>query len=430
MKLYRDMTAEELKEEQALLTEKYQEFKERKVSLNMARGKPCSAQLDLSMGMMDVLDSKSALKSEDGTDCRNYGVLDGIPEAKKLMGDMMGVPAENVIVYGNSSLNVMYDAVSRAYTHGIMGNTPWCRLDKVKFLCPVPGYDRHFAITAYFGFELINIPTDENGPDMDMVEELVNHDASVKGIWCVPKYSNPTGIVYSDEVVRRFAALKPAAPDFRIFWDNAYGIHHLYEDDQPQILEILSECEKAGNPDMVYEFCSTSKITFPGSGISAMISSAANLADVKNQMKNQTIGHDKINELRHVRFFGDINGMHAHMMKHAAILRPKFEKVLEILDKELGSIGIGSWTRPKGGYFISFEAPEGCAKKIVACCKDAGVVMTGAGATYPYGKDPKDSNIRIAPSFPPMDELAEAMNLFTVVVKLVAIEKLLQEKEA
>ena len=344
------------------------------------------------------------MKSEDGTDCRNYGVLDGIPEAKKLMADIMGTTPEHVIIYGNASLNIMYDQVSRAYTHGLLGNTPWCKLDKVKFLCPVPGYDRHFAITEHFGIEMINIPMSENGPDMDMIEKYVNNDESVKGIWCVPKYSNPQGYTYSDETVKRFAALKPAAKDFRIFWDNAYVIHHLYEDKQDEILDIISECEKAGNPDMVFEFASTSKVSFPGSGMAALASSEANVADIKKQLTIQTIGHDKINQLRHVRYFKNLEGVKAHMMKHAAQMRPKFEATLKVLKEELTGLGIGTWSEPRGGYFISFDAMEGCAKAIVAKCKDAGVVLTNAGATFPYGKDPKDSNIRIAPSFPTPEE--------------------------
>ena len=322
----------------------------------------------------------------------------------------------------------MYDTVARAMIHGIMGHTPWCRLDKVKFLCPVPGYDRHFAITESFGIEMINIPMTVTGPDMDMVEELVQKDPAVKGIWCVPKYSNPQGITYSEETVRRFAALKPAAEDFRIFWDNAYCVHHLYDDKQDEIPEILSECVKAGNPDMVFEFCSTSKISFPGSGISCIATSENNLKDIKKQMTIQTIGHDKLNQLRHVRFFKDIDGIKAHMQKHAAILRPKFEAVLDILERELGGLEIGSWVRPNGGYFISFDALEGCAKAIVAKCKEAGVVMTGAGATYPYHNDPKDSNIRIAPSFPTPEDLAAAAELFVLCVKLVSVEKLLETK--
>ncbi|MBQ3796344.1 MAG: aminotransferase [Butyrivibrio sp.] len=425
MKKYVEMNKQELNEELVKLKAEYKKYQEMSLSLNMARGKPCIEQLDLSMGLMDALNSEADLSCEDGTDCRNYGVLTGIDEAKVLIGAMMENKPENIIIYGNSSLNVMYDTVSRAYTHGIMGNTPWCKLDKIKFLCPVPGYDRHFAITEYFGIEMINVDMTPEGPDMDQVEALVSSDEAIKGIWCVPKYSNPQGYSYSDETVRRFARLRPAAKDFRIFWDNAYGIHHLYDDDQDYLIEILAECKKAGNPDMVYKFASTSKITFPGSGIAALATSLNNLDDITAQLTNQTIGHDKVNQLRHVRFFKDIEGMKAHMRKHADIIRPKFEAVLEILDRDLTPCGIGEWTKPKGGYFISFDAPEGCAKDIVDKAKKAGVTMTGAGATYPYKKDPHDSNIRIAPTYPSLSDLRTAMDIFTVCVRLSAVSKLL-----
>ena len=425
---YNDMSKEELLALKESLNKEYAEAKAKGLSLDMSRGKPAAKQLDISLGLLDTINSSSDLKSEDGTDCRNYGVLDGIPEAKKLMADMMGTTPDHVIVYGNASLNIMYDQISRAYTHGILGNTPWCKLDKVKFLCPVPGYDRHFAITERFGIEMINIPMSESGPDMGMVEEYVSKDASVKGIWCVPKYSNPQGYTYSEETVKRMAALKPAAEDFRIFWDNAYVIHDLYDDNKDEIADIISECEKAGNPDMVFEFASTSKVSFPGSGIAALATSANNIADIKKQLTIQTIGHDKLNQLRHVRFFKDINGLKEHMRKHAEFIRPKFEAVESVLEEELGGLGIGSWTEPKGGYFISFDAMDGCAKAIVAKCKEAGVKLTGAGATFPYGKDPKDSNIRIAPSFPTPDEMKQAADLFVLCVKLVSVEKLLENK--
>ena len=422
---YNDMSKEELLALKESLNKEYAEAKSKGLALDMSRGKPSAKQLDVSLGLLDTINSSSDLKALDGTDCRNYGVLDGIPEAKKLMADMMGTTPDHVIVYGNASLNIMYDQISRAYTHGILGNTPWCKLDKVKFLCPVPGYDRHFAITERFGIEMINIPMSESGPDMGMVEEYVSKDASVKGIWCVPKYSNPQGYTYSEETVKRMAALKPAAEDFRIFWDNAYSVHHLYEDNQAQILNILDECEKAGNPDIVFQFCSTSKVSFPGAGIAAISASAANIADIKKRLTIQTIGHDKLNQLRHVKFFKNIDGLHEHMRKHAAILRPKFEMVLNTLDRELGGLGIGEWTKPHGGYFISFDSMEGCAKAIVAKAKEAGVVLTGAGATYPYGKDPKDSNIRIAPSFPTPEDLGKAAEVFVLCVKLTSVEKLL-----
>ena len=425
---YNDMSKEELLVLKESLNKEYAEAKAKGLALDMSRGKPSAKQLDVSLGLLDTINSSSDLKALDGTDCRNYGVLDGIPEAKKLMADMMGTTPDHVIVYGNASLNIMYDQISRAYTHGILGNTPWCKLDKVKFLCPVPGYDRHFAITERFGIEMINIPMSESGPDMGMVEEYVSKDASVKGIWCVPKYSNPQGYTYSEETVKRMAALKPAAEDFRIFWDNAYVIHDLYDDNKDEIADIISECEKAGNPDMVFEFASTSKVSFPGSGIAALATSANNIADIKKQLTIQTIGHDKLNQLRHVRFFKDINGLKEHMRKHAEFTRPKFEAVERVLEEELGGLGIGSWTEPKGGYFISFDAMDGCAKAIVAKCKEAGVKLTGAGATFPYGKDPKDSNIRIAPSFPTPEEMKQAADLFVLCVKLVSVEKLLENK--
>lgn len=425
MQAYKDLSVEELEELKRELEQKFEAVKGKKLKLDMSRGKPSAEQLNLSMGMMDVLKSDSDLICKEGVDCRNYGVLDGITEAKQLLADMMEVPKDNIVIFGNSSLNIMYDTIARSMTHGVMGSTPWMKLDKVKFLCPVPGYDRHFAITEHFGIEMVNIPMTPEGPDMDLVEKLVSEDASIKGIWCVPKYSNPQGLTYSDRTVHRFAWLKPAAEDFRIYWDNAYGIHHLYEDKHDYLLEIFMECKKAGSPDMVYKFASTSKISFPGSGISAIAASDANLVDIREQMKIQTIGHDKVNQLRHARFFKDISGMVQHMKKHADIMRPKFEVVLDTLEKELGGLEIGSWIAPRGGYFISFDAMEGCAKAIVAKAKEAGLVMTDAGATYPYGKDPKDSNIRIAPSYPTLEELKTAAEIFVLSVKLVSIEKLL-----
>lgn len=427
MKSYQEMSKEELLQEKESLEAAYKEYQKMDLSLNMARGKPSAEQLDMTMDMMEVLDAKTDMMAEDGTDVRNYGAMDGIPEAKKLMADMMGISPENVIVCGNASLTIMYDTVSRSMTHGVCGSTPWCKLDKVKFLCPVPGYDRHFAVTEHFGIEMINIPMTEEGPDMDMVEEYVNHDASVKGIWCVPKYSNPQGIVYSDETVRRFAALKPAAEDFRIFWDNSYIVHHLYEENQAELLEILSECEKAGNPDMVYEFVSTSKITFAGAGIAAMAASKKNLDFVRKSIAIQTIGYDKVNQYRHVKYFKDFDGIKAKMRQHADSMRPKFEMVEHILEEEIGGLGIGSWLNPLGGYFITFEALEGCASSIVQKAKEAGVVLTGAGAPFPYGKDPKDSIIRIAPSYPTTEELKQAAEVFVVCVKLASVEKLLAE---
>ena len=428
MKKYKDMSKDELLTLKAALLEEYKEEQAKGLSLNMARGKPAVEQLDMVMDILDVLDSKSAMVAENGIDVRNYGEMDGIPEAKKLMADMMGTKAENVLVFGNASLTIMYDTVSRSMTHGVCGSTPWCHLDKIKFLCPVPGYDRHFAITEYFGIEMINVPLPmtEDGPDMDMVEQYVNNDPSVKGIWCVPKYSNPQGYVYSDETVKRFAALKPAAEDFRIFWDNSYVVHHLYEDRQAELLDIISECEKAGNPDIVYEFASTSKVTFAGAGIAAMASSKKNLDFIRKSMTIQTIGYDKVNQYRHIKYFKDLDGIKAKMKQHADILRPKFEMVDEILTKELEGLGIGTWTKPLGGYFITFETLEGCATSVVKKAKEAGVVLTGAGAPFPYGTDPRDFVIRIAPSYPTLEELRQAAEVFVLCVKLASVEKLLE----
>ena len=430
MQSYLEKSREELLSLKAGLEEEFKTQEAKGHSFNMARGKPGASQLAISMPMLDVFNSKSDMNTLLGNDTRNYGDWDGIGECRRMMAAMMGFKKDNVIVCGNSSLNIMYDTVVRSMVKGVNGSVPWCKLDKVKFLCPVPGYDRHFKITQMFDIEMINIPLGEDGPDMDMVEEYVNNDAAVKGIWCVPKYSNPTGISYSDETVKRFANLKPKAEDFRIYWDNAYCIHHLYDDDQDEILNILEECEKAGNPDIVYMFASTSKISFPGSGVSAIATSLANMDYIKQFMTTQIIGHDKINQLRHVRFLKDMDSLKAHMKKHADILRPKFEAVLNILESGLAGLGIGTWTKPKGGYFISFESMPGCAKDIVAKCEQLGMVLTEAGATYPYGKDPQDSNIRIAPSFPTPEEMTEAAKLFVLCVKLASVEKLLAEKDA
>ena len=425
MKSYKELTREALEALKADLEKQYADAKAKGLKLDMSRGKPAKSQLDLANDMITVLDSDTDYTCEDGIDCRNYGGLEGITEARRLMADVMGVPADQVIVCGNASLNIMYDTIIRSMALGVMGETPWCKLDKVKFLCPAPGYDRHFAITEHFGIEMIPVAMTENGPDMDVVEEYVNNDPAVKGIWCVPKYSNPQGISYSDETVKRFAALKPAAKDFRIFWDNAYCIHHLYDDVQDEILDIISECEKAGNPDIVYQFASTSKVSFAGGGISAIAASKANLDNIKKSMTIQTIGYDKVNQLRHVKYFKDLDGIKAHMRKHADMMRPKFEAVVSCLESELGGLEIGSWIKPRGGYFITFESMEGCAKAIVAKCKEAGVVLTNAGACFPYGNDPKDSVIRIAPSFPTPEEMAQATELFVLCVKLVSVEKLL-----
>ncbi len=426
MKDYTSMTHDELLEEKARLEAEYRDLCALDLHLDMSRGKPSAEQLDLSRPMMDVLQSDTPLTDRKGTDLRNYGLLEGIDEAKELLAAMMRTKPENVVVYGNASLNIMFDTVCRAMTHGFQGSTPWCRLEKVKFLCPVPGYDRHFSITEYFGIEMINIPLHDDGPDMDLVEEYVNKDESVKGIWCVPVYANPTGAVYSEETIRRFANLKPAASDFRIFWDNAYCVHHLYPDRKAEVIDILAACEEAGNPDLVYEFCSTSKVTFAGGGISGVAASPRNKEDLLSRMKFQTIGFDKINELRHVKFLKDLEGVEAHMEKHAAIIRPKFELLLDRFAREIDGLGVGRWTNPSGGYFIAFFANEGCAKRIVELAKEAGVVMTGAGAPFPYKKDPQYSVIRIAPTLPPLAELDQACTVFLNCVKLASIEKRLE----
>ena len=425
LKPFGEMSKKKLMQEQEALEQTYQSFKARGLSLDMSRGKPSAQQLDLSMGILDMLDGRSIMKLSHGVDVRNYGVLDGLPEAKELMADLVDARPEQVIVLGSSSLNVMFDTVVRGMLVGFGGCKPWCKLPKIRFLCPVPGYDRHFAITEHFGIDMINIPMHEDGPDMDMIEKLVSADESIKGIWCVPKFSNPQGVVYSDEVCERFAHLKPAAKDFRVFWDNAYSVHYLY--DAVEIPNILELANKAGNPDMFFEFVSTSKITFSGGGLAAFVSSEANVFEMKQTMTVQTIGYDKVNMLRHAKFFKDKEAVLEHMRKHAEILRPKFEMVLSILDRDLGGRGAGKWGNPKGGYFITFEGLNGCAKRIVELAKGAGVVMTDAGAPFPYHKDPNDSMIRIAPSFPTLEALEQATNIFTVCVRLATIEKLLAE---
>ncbi len=427
MRPYGELEKEELLALKERLLLQYEEAKGKGLKLDMSRGKPAAEQLDMTMPMMDIFNRNFDMRDEQGVDVRNYGYLEGILGARRLLGSMLGVDPEHVIVFGTASLSVMYDTVSRSVTHGVMGSTPWCRLEKVKFLCPAPGYDRHFAITEHFGIEMITIPMKEDGPDMDLVEEYVK-DPAVKGIWCVPMYTNPLGITYSEEVCRRMADLNPAAEDFRIYWDNAYCVHHLYEDKQDTLPEILSMCRANGKEDMVLIFASTSKISFAGAGISCIAASLGNLEWVKKSMTIQIISHDKINQLRHVLYFKDLDGIKEHMKKHAAIMRPKFDLVLEVLEKELGGLGIGSWTKPLGGYFISFDSMDGCAKAIVEKCREAGVTMTGAGATYPYRKDPHDSNIRIAPSYPTLEELKITGELFVLCVKLVSVEKLLENK--
>ena len=425
MLAYSEMSKDELKKELEGLKKDYEEICKKNISLDMSRGKPGKEQLDLSMDMLDVLTSESDVHASNGIDCRNYGVLGGIPEAKKMMADIMGTTEDHVIIYGNASLNIMYDSISRAYSHGVLGCTPWCKLDKVKWLCPVPGYDRHFAITEYFGIEMINIPMNADGPDMDMIEKLVAEDDSIKGIWCVPKYSNPTGISYSDEVVKRMAALKPAAKDFRIIYDNAYCVHDLNEHGDT-LLNIFNELPKYQHEDMVIMVASTSKISFAGAGVSCIVASENNIVDIKKRLTIQSISQDKMNQLRHLNFFKDVAGLKAHMKKQAVLLKPKFDCVIEHLNNELGGKGIASWIEPNGGYFISLDVMPGCAKRIGELCKDAGVVLTTIGATYPYGIDPQDTNIRIAPSYPSVDELSKAAELLCICVQLACLEKLLK----
>ena len=422
MPRYAEMSKAELEAELAEVRARYGEMAARGLKLNMARGKPSAAQLELSLPMLDVLDSEADLAAEDGTDCRNYGVLDGIPEAKRLMAALLDDEPENVIVLGNASLTAMYDAMVRYLVFGALGSTPWGRLPEVKWLCPVPGYDRHFKVTESFGVEMINIPMTVDGPDMDMVEELIR-DPAVKGMWNVPKYANPEGVVYSEDTIRRLAAMKPAAPDFMLMWDNAYCIHE-FDGDFVPFPDIISLCAQYGNADMVYEFASTSKVTFPGAGVAVMAASEANIAYLTKLINVQTIGFDKINQLRHVLFLQDKAHTLALMRQHAAVLAPKFHAVLDALDREIAPLGIADYKRPVGGYFISLDAMPGCAKRTLALCKEAGVTMTGAGATFPYGVDPNDSNIRIAPSFPPVAELEQAIAVFCTCLKLAALEKL------
>lgn len=404
----------------AELTKQYEAWRGEALALDMSRGKPGPEQLELTVALLESLDSRSAFAAQDGTDVRNYGGLTGIPEARRLFGDLLGVPAEQVIVGGNSSLNLMYDYIATAYIKGVCGHEPWCRQGAVKFLCPVPGYDRHFAITEYFGIEMINVPMTDEGPDMALVEQLVR-DPAVKGMWCVPMYSNPGGVTYSDETVRRLAAMRPAAADFRIMWDNAYGVHHL-TDTPDTLLNIFDETKACGNEDMVIAFTSTSKISFPGAGVSALAASPRNIADIKQRLTLQTIGYDKVNMLRHIRFFKDADGVRAHMKQHAAVLAPKFDVVLNTLEEKLGGKGIASWHRPVGGYFVSVEVP-GCATEIIRLLAEVGVKMTEAGAPYPYHRDPADSTIRIAPTYPSVAELQQAMELFCLCAEMAALKK-------
>ena len=424
MNSYLKMTKEELKAEFEKVKKEYAHLTTLGLHLDMSRGKPGADQMDLSKRIFDLVGNDLGFKNKDGVDCRNYGGLDGLVELKELFAGILGLLPSQIIVGGNSSLNMMYDTIAQAMTHGL-GGEPWMKQGDIKFICPVPGYDRHFAITEHFGIKMIAVPNTAEGPDMDKIEELIK-DPSVKGMWCVPKYSNPEGITYSDETVKRLAAMKPAAKDFRIFWDNAYVIHDLY-DEGDKLLNIYDECVKAGNPDLVIMFTSTSKITFPGAGVAAQAASPNNVEMLKSRMQFQTIGPDKLNQLRHARMFKSVSDVKEHMKEHAAILRPKFESVLKELDKELGGLEIASWNRPKGGYFISLNVMNGCAKRVEELCAGAGMILTKVGATYPYGLDENDSNIRIAPSFPPVEEIKKASVVLCVSVRYAVLEKLLAD---
>ena len=425
---YQSMTKEELLAEREALQAEYDRFRAMNLQLNMSRGQPSAQQLELSMKMLDELNSSSNMLSSNGVDCRNYGLPDGLPEMRAMFAAMLGVDASNVIVGGNSSLNMMFDFISCAMTHGFKGELPWAKQGPIKFLCPSPGYDRHFSITEYFGIEMITVPMKSYGPDMDIVEALVSSDERIKGIWCVPKYSNPQGITYSDRTVRRFANLKPRAKDFKIIWDNAYCVHDL-TDTPDQLLNFYEVCEKAGNLDLPVLFASTSKITFPGAGVAAMAAGPETLAVFREHLSFQTIGPDKLNQLRHIYFFKDIGGIREQMKRHRAILAPKFQTVSRMLCEALGGRGVAEWTEPNGGYFVSVDVYPGCAKRVVALCREAGVQLTAAGATFPYKNDPKDSNIRLAPTSPALPELEQALELFCLCVKLAAAEKMLGERE-
>ena len=426
---YLSLNKDELQKEKNILLKEYNRYKNQGLKLDMSRGKPSSEQLDISVKMLDIINSGSNCKTKDGIDCRNYGLLDGIPEIKELFAKIMQVPSKWVIAGGNSSLNMMFDTFTCFMTHGVSNCKPWIKQDKIKFLCPCPGYDRHFSILDYYNVEPIVIDMNSDGPDMNMIENLIENDDSIKGIWCVPKYSNPTGITYSDEVVKRFAKLKPKAKDFRIFWDDAYAIHDI-NDNHDKLLSIMNESIKNGTEDNVIVFCSTSKITFPGSGVAAMAASKNNLKVIKKRYSVQTIGYDKINQLRHMHFFKDFDGVLKHMQKHKKILKPKFDVVINKLKENFSENKLVRWSEPNGGYFVSVDVFNGCASRVVELCKNAGLILTPAGSTYPKDKDFKDSNIRIAPTYPQIEELEKAMDLFCVSIKIASVEKIENNKKS
>lgn len=428
-KSFSEMSPEELKALIAAEQKKLDHWSDMDLTLDLTRGKPNQAQLDLSSGMLSIINNRGDCFSASGLDCRNYGILDGLPETKKLFSDLLDIPAKNILVLGNSSLNVMYDTIVRAMLFGVAGgHEPWCRQGRIKFICPSPGYDRHFTICREMGIEMVPVKMNDDGPDMNEVYNIACSDPSVKGMWCVPKFSNPEGITYSDEVVEQIAMMKPAAPDFRIFWDNAYVVHELYDENVP-LANIFELAKQYGTEDNIFYFASTSKITFPGSGLAIMAASDKNLEQIRPIIATQTIGYDKINQMRHVKFFKNADGIRAHMRLHAAILRPKFELVENKFEENLGGLGIAHWTKPRGGYFISLYVNNGCARRVYQLARSVGVTLTTAGSTYPYGRDPYDANLRIAPSYPELDELSQAIEILCSCIKVACAEKILKDNQ-
>ena len=428
-KSFSEMSHEELKALIAAEQKKLDHWSDMDLTLDLTRGKPNQAQLDLSSGMLNIISDRGDCFSASGLDCRNYGILDGLPETKKLFSDLLDIPAKNILVLGNSSLNVMYDTIVRAMLFGVAGgHEPWCRQGRIKFICPSPGYDRHFTICREMGIEMVPVKMNDDGPDMNEVYNIACSDPSVKGMWCVPKFSNPEDITYSDEVVEQIAMMKPAAPDFRIFWDNAYVVHELYDENVP-LANIFELAKQYGTEDNIFYFASTSKITFPGSGLAIMAASDKNLEQIRPIIATQTIGYDKINQMRHVKFFKNADGIRAHMRLHAAILRPKFELVENKFEENLGGLGITHWTKPRGGYFISLYVNNGCARRVYQLARSVGVTLTTAGSTYPYGRDPYDANLRIAPSYPELDELSQAIEILCSCIKVACAEKILKDNQ-